>query len=415
VVKILNLHAQPVLGRIHAINRKHRLRSKHYAAIEDWPESGASVDVLDAASLDAVDHYPCADEVLVVSDRLLEVLRSVDPQVESFALDAGGRTVHVVLPVSEDDVMYESDGHPDYSVSGYNVIDGTNLRVDEAPDAAFCCVRNTGLLAISATLEAAAREADVRWTLHDVIDRYGLERRHPYLVCTGGYAAVKVDELVATSDWPEVPPRVPHPLGSHARDPEFEGDPDSAWLERITDVDDEVADAAQTRYSSGLPLPAFEALLEEVAKSRLAKRWKATLAAGLFEAGGLAFVSASIRDRLLAAGVEARFERVPLSDRKLGKTTDIFLIIPEVVVDWIDWSRSDVGLRWNGMIDEYFDLEPSEASYTASAPLVRVAGSNLILIRESLRAELSAELGFQLVPLHERRVARNLDDCIRAR
>ena len=180
--KILHLHAEPLLGRVHAINRKHRLRSKHYAAIDDWPESGATIDVLPGislASLDSVDHFPCVDQVLVVSDRLLALLRDLAPELQSFAVDAGGRTVHVVLPLSEADVMYESEGRTGYSVSGYDVVDGTKLRVVEAPVALFCNVRNTGLLAISEVLEDAAERAGIRWTLREVIDHYGIRAQEP--------------------------------------------------------------------------------------------------------------------------------------------------------------------------------------------------------------------------------------------
>ena len=241
----------------------------------------------------------------------------------------------------------------------------------------------------------------------------GFERKNPYQVFSGGHAAVEVRELEPRSAWPKPPARVGHPLGPLAHDAAFEGEPDSAWLELITDVD-EVAEAAHARYSSGLELPRFEAFLEEVSKSKRGKRWKTTLAAGLAQFAGLPLVSGSVRDQLLAAGVEARFEHVPVTDREIDRSADFFLLIPDVVVDWIDWSSSDVALRWNAMIDEYFDLEPREPSYTSTTPLVRVTGTNLILVHESVAAGLPAELGFYWVPLHERRVARNLDDCVRA-
>ena len=55
-MKILDPGHDPILGRLHGFNRKHRLRTKHYAEIEDFPPDG-SFDVLDPSRLGAVDFY----------------------------------------------------------------------------------------------------------------------------------------------------------------------------------------------------------------------------------------------------------------------------------------------------------------------------------------------------------------------
>lgn len=413
MTKILDLGANPVLGRVHAVNRKHRLRSKHYAAVDDWPETGASIDVLDAAALDETDHYPSTDEVFVVSSKLLEVLCSVDDSIESRELDAGGRTVYLVMPLSDGDVRYESDGFADYSKNGYNVVSGKDMRVNEAPDDAFCEVRNTGLLALRADLVDAADAAGVRWQAVDAIERYEPFRKHPYYVYRTGYAAAHAEELEAEGDWPDVPETVPHPLGEHARDSKV-GDVHGAWTKRVHKFE-RVDNCVFARYCSGLELPALAARLDDdIAKSRVKKRWKETLATGCLQLKGLPCVSSDVRNRMVDAGVEADFVPTPLSDPKTGETTTFFLVHPRHVVDWIDWAGSDVSLRRTGIIDEYFDLEPKTESYDATLPLVRVAGSNIILVHETLAAQLTDDEGFYMTPLHELKAARNLDGGIKA-
>ena len=115
-MKILDPGHDPILGRLHGFNRKHRLRTKHYAEIEDFPPDG-SFDVLDPSRLGAVDFYTNEDQLFVVSEKLCTVLETLEPIVKH-AVDAGGTTVYVIEPVSDDDVMYASDGFPPYSKSG---------------------------------------------------------------------------------------------------------------------------------------------------------------------------------------------------------------------------------------------------------------------------------------------------------
>ena len=125
-------------------------------------------------------------------------------------------------------------------------------------------------------------------------------------------------------------------------------------------------------------------------------------------------MSQSIRDLFEAAGVEANYAAFALSDAAIGESrTDLWVVTPHHVVPWIDWSKSDVGLRWNGMMDEFFGLVPTDESYTSSLPLVRVEGSNLILVHKDLGESLTRADGFYLTPLEERAIALNLDDSVK--
>jgi len=65
------------------------------------------------------------------------------------------------------------------------------------------------------------------------------------------------------------------------------------------------------------------------------------------------------------------------------------------------------------MYDGFSGLHPTEESYTATQPIVRVAGTSLILVHRSIAEQLDKT--FYLKPLHEVSVGLNLDDYVRVR
>ncbi len=411
MTKIIDLGTNPVLGRLNAINRKHRLRSKHYKEIENWPDS-ASIDVLDADALTSVDHYPCQDEIFVVSKKLRDVLQSVDDDVVFFEAKAGDAVVFVVAPVSNSDVMYQAEGFPPYNKSGYSILSASNLHVEDQPDRMFCPVRNSRFLALSDELVQAAEAAGVVWSAVDQIPEFIAARPHPYLILRGGYAAASADIINITSVWPEID-ESPHPLGENARDDKFKKEPDEAWNALLQK---ETNDSLFARYASGLALPSVTAALDDdCAKSKQKKRWREAKAAQFMSLQGVPAVGTETKEHFENAGVEATFVQTSLHDPLLNETRDdLWILQPTHVVDWIDWSKSDVGLRFSGIYDEYLGLHPTEESYESTIPVVRVAGSNIVLVHESIAAELGDDKGFYMTPLHHCFVSRNLDDGFNA-
>ncbi len=372
-----------------------------------------SIEVLDADAISSLDHYPCVDQVFMVSQKLSEVIQQLDPEVEVQPVSAGEATVYLVMPASDSDVMYAS-AETSYSTNGYQLKSTSEIHVDEEPDALFCNVRNTGLLAISDAFVVAAGNAGVKWSRVQSISPYEPMRDHPYAIMGTGNKAAAVKKLEATSAWPEVLP-VGHPLGPNAIDDEFSRDPDKAWASLLDD-DDEVEDCCIARFCSGLDLPELRGELDSsFAKSKLKKRWKETLAAQTADVSGLLVISQAIREVFEAAGVEADYQAFSISDSALDeKRADLWVVHPRHVLPWIDWSKSDVGLRWDGMMDEFFDLHPTEESYQSSLPLVRVEGSGLVLVHKDLAAALTRADGFHMTPLEERAVALNLDDSYKS-
>lgn len=407
---ILDLGKSAVLGRIQGLNRKHRLRTKHFDSVQ-WP-AGLSIEVLDADAMSSLDHYPCVDQVFMVSQKLSEVIQQLDPEVEVQPVSAGEATVYLVMPASDSDVMYAS-AETSYSTNGYQLKSTAEIHADEEPDALFCNVRNTGLLAISDAFVVAAGNAGVKWSLVQSISPYEPMRDHPYVIMGTGNKAAAVEKLEATSAWPEVLP-VGHPLGRNASDDAFSKDPDQAWAS-LMDHDD-VEKRCISRFCSGLKLPELRGELDNsFAKSKLKKRWKETLAAKTADVSGLLVISQTTREVFEAAGVEADYQAFSISDSALDEERDdLWVVHPRHVVPWVDWSKSDVGLRWNGLMDEFFDLHPTEESYQSSLPLVRVEGSGLVLVRKDLAALLTRADGFHMTPLEERAVALNLDDSYKS-
>ena len=411
MTKIIDLGTNPVLGRLNAINRKHRLRSQHYSDIEDWPDT-ASIDVLDADAMGSADHYPCLDEIFVVSKKLRDVLESVDSDVEFFEATAGKDIVYVVAPITDDDVMYESEGYPPYSKSGYTILSATDLYVDEEPDEMFVPVRNSRFLALTDELVDAAQAAGVVWNVVDKVPEFVASKPHPYQILRGGYAAASADVINITSAWPKIAEK-PHPLGENARDENFKKDPDEAWNALLQK---ETKDTLFARYVSGSDLPSVTAELDDdCAKSRQKKRWKEAKAAQFMSLRGVPVIATDTKELFESAGVEATYVQTSLHDPLLNETRDdLWILHPTHVVDWIDWSKSDVGLRFNGIYDEYLGFHPTEESYDSTIPVVRVAGSNIVLVHESLAAELSDDKGFYMTPLHHCLTSRNLDDGFNA-
>ena len=270
MTRLLGLGKNAVLGHLRGINRKHRLRSKHFDTVE-LPDH-LTLEVLDADAMASLDHYPCLDHVLLVSPKLRDLILEHDPSVETHAVQTGDMTVFLVMPVSDSDVMYEADGRAHYSTNGYQVRSAEGLRVSEEPDRLFCNVRNTGLLAFSDTFAAAAERAGVRWSPVEEITAFAPMREHPYAIVGTSNAAAFVDTLHATSDWPSAP-AVDHPLGQAACDDDV-SDPNGSWASLIGDVDD-IQDCARARFCSGMPLPALTGELDrDFAKSKLKKRWQ---------------------------------------------------------------------------------------------------------------------------------------------
>ncbi|MCW5801553.1 MAG: hypothetical protein KIT31_04135 [Deltaproteobacteria bacterium] len=400
MMRILDLTAAPVLGRLHGFNRKHRLRSKHYEAIENWP-GGARLDVIDAAALASRDHYTSTDALFVVGDKLKGVLASVVPGVVFHPADAGGRTVWIVEPHEDDDVAHR--GEIKYSKSGYQVVRATNLSVSEPPKGAWCKVRNAPLLALGDAVLAAAAQAGVVWDPVESIAEYRPLREHPYCVATPNSERARRVELAGAL--PEAPASVPHPRGALVVDDDFSADANEAWTEMVHDESPERALFA--RYCSGLALPRVRAVLDELAKSKLKKRWKEATTGGTLRLAGVPAVDAAQQELL---GAACRFTPVEMVCAQLGETYDKLAIVEPPVVEWIDWERSDVAYRRNGMYDGWIGLHPVEASYTATDPIVRVAGTNLLLVHRDVAAKLT---GFYMKPLHEVSYGLNLDEYVR--
>ena len=128
---------------------------------------------------------------------------------------------------------------------------------------------------------------------------------------------------------------------------------------------------------------------------------------------GLPVIDQTFRDQLTERGVRATYSSFVLKDEELGESKEFFVMYPEVVVEWIDWASSDIMLsRWSGEIEGYCDLHPTDESYDNTEPIVRIAGTTLILVHESLM-DLFEEDFWYMTPLHHRFVSRNLDDYVR--
>lgn len=410
MARILDLTTGPVLGRLRGINRKHRFRSRYHQPIEDWPDP-ATIDVLDRAALERRDHLPCADAIFVVSDKLKAVLSALAPDVKFFPADAGGRRVWVVAPF-DGDLMYQNEvgTRTEYSQSGYQVTHATGLRVDGEPQTAWCNVRNTPLLALGAELLAAATQANIVWDPVDSIADYRPHRDHPYSVVQSSRGA-SAHTLEVLDPWPPAPAAVAHPLHEWVRDASLKvANPSDAWSKLVhpRDVDD-FQHAAIARYCSGLPLPRLRALLDpDCAKSKLKKRWKEATEASSMKMGILV-VNAAVTDLL---GPSCRFTPIELRCPVLDKAHAGFFVAEPPTVEWIDWARSDVAYRRNAMYDGFAGLHPIEDSYSATQPIVRVSGTNLILIHRSIAEQLGKNL--YVKPLHEISVGLNLDEYVRA-
>lgn len=402
MTRLLDLTANPVLGRLHGINRKHRLRAKHYAAINDWPEL-ATFDVLDPAELKKSDHLTTTDALFVVSDKLKDVLAAAAPNAQFFAVDAGGTRVWVTPPPTDGDVMYESK-NSEYAQGGYQVTHATELRVDEKPRSPWSRVRSTPIVALSDALVAAGASAGIAWSPVESFADYSPHTPHPYVIVRsrGG----DIETLEKLGSWPSVPERVRHPLHDWVRDEEFEEeDPDEAWSALVEKRKD-VAEAALVRFFTGLPLPKLRAVLDPgVAKSKLKKRWKEATTAGGLSCKGLFVVSPAIKDML---GPSCTYAPIELHDPKLKETHDGFSVVEPPVASFIDWSRSDVAFSWNGMIEGYMGLHPTAESYTSTQPIVRAEGTNLILVHRDIAAKLDAT--FYKQPLEQMSFGLNLDD-----
>jgi hypothetical protein len=374
-----------LLGRLHGINRKHRLRAKHYAAIQDWPES-ATFDVLDAADLAKRDHLTTTDALFVVSDKLKCVLAAAAPKAQFFAADAGGTRVWVVPPPTDDDVMYETQESPTYATGGYQITRATELRVAERPRSPWSRVRNASIVALSDALVASGASAGIAWSPVESFADYSPHTPHPYVIvrsCGGD-----IETLEKLSSWPAVPGRVRHPLHDWVRDEEFEEeDPDEAWSALVENRKD-VAEASLVRFFTGLPLPKLRAVLDPgVAKSKLKKRWNEATKAGGLSCKGLFVVSPAIKDLL---GPSCTYMPIELHDPKLEETHEGFSVVEPPAASFIDWSRSDVAFSWNGMIEGYFGLHPTAESYTSTQPIVRAEGTGLILVHRDIAAKLDA-------------------------
>jgi len=401
MTELLDLMARPVLGRLHGINRKHRFRAKHYADIGDWPEK-ATFDVLDASELEKRDHLASTDAMLVVSDKLKTVLAACAPSAQFFEADAGGTRVWVVPPPEDDDVMYEADGTPEYAEGGYQVTHATRLHVDETPESPWCKVRNTSIIALSDALVAAAKNAAIRWEPVKTIAKYAPHTPHPYVLVRSQGGDVETLELIG--EWPVAPKHVPHPLHDWVRDEEFEKpDVDAAWSSLVHQK--EVARAVIARFCSGLPLPKLRAELDkDIAKSKLKKRWKEATTASGMSCKGLFVVASKWKDML---GSSCKYTPIELRDPVLKEKHEGFFVVEPPAASFIDLARSDVAFMWSGMIDGYLGLHPTPESYTATQPIVRATGTNLILVHRDLAAKLD---GFYTKPLHEMSFGLNLDD-----
>lgn len=108
MTQILDLGDKAVLGRLRSINRKNRLRAKHYEEVE-WGDP-LSIDVIDADALSSADHYPCLDRFFLVSKKLRDVIIGLNSEVEIQEIQAGDQIVYLVMPCSEEDVGYEAEG-----------------------------------------------------------------------------------------------------------------------------------------------------------------------------------------------------------------------------------------------------------------------------------------------------------------
>ena len=96
---LLDPSANPVLGRLRGFRQKHRLRSKHYSEIEDFPDD-ATIPVLGA--LDGLDFYTNIDQIFICSERFKDLLETNWPEITSHAVDADGTTVYVIEPFTDD-------------------------------------------------------------------------------------------------------------------------------------------------------------------------------------------------------------------------------------------------------------------------------------------------------------------------
>ncbi len=399
---ILDLTAKPALGRLRGINRKHRFRSKHYAPIGDWPDN-ATFDVLDAAAVAKADHLGSTDAVFVVSDKLKAVLEQIAPELKSFPAKAGKQRVWVVVQPKDDDVMYEADGPTEYAKSGYQLAHATNVRVQETPKSAWSRVRNTTLIALADSVIAAAAEAGVTWEPASAIAEYRPHTPHPYVMVRSNASSTETLETI--EPWPTTPEHVAHPLRDFVRDENFEkDDPDIGWSSLVHQK--EIARSAIARYCSGMPLPPLRAVLDpDVSKSKLKKRWKESTMGGGLSCQGLFVVSTKIKELL---GATCRYTPLELVDTKLEQKHVGYWLVEPPTVTWIDWAGSDVMFQWSGMYDGMAGLHPTPESYEGTQPIVRVAGTNLILMHRDVVAKLDAS--FYLKPLHEMSFGLNLDD-----
>ena len=412
MTKILDLTGAPVLGRLLRINSKHKLRSADEEIEVPWPEN-ATFDVLDAAALDTADHLPCMDPLFVVTDKLKEVLAAQCPEAKFHAATANGKRVWIVAG-PDGDVTYESQGdHADYTRNGYQVTGAKGLHVKEKPEHAWADVRNTPVIALHADLVKAAAKAGVRWNAVDKIAEYRPLRPHPYTILRC-HPAVAVDDIEAAERMPAAPAKVPHPRRGFTFDLALEPsdilmkDADGAWTE-LVHMDDRLDRCVRPRYCSGLPLPRLRGTFKP---KGVKTRWKKILKSDAIACDGLPVVSTKIKELF---GPTCRYTPFDLIDPTASKkkVQEGFWIVEPPTVAWIDWERSDVGYLWDGQYESFYGLHPIESSYTATDPVVRIEGTPLVLVHESIAAQLDDP--FYLMPLHERTYALNNDDCARPR
>ncbi|MCB9649606.1 MAG: hypothetical protein H6730_23865 [Deltaproteobacteria bacterium] len=403
--KLLQLGKDPVLGRLAGFTKKYGLRGER-SKLEGLPDI-KTIEVLRPDQLEQVDVYSNVDEVLLGSSRFVEALRTVVPNVVVHEVDAQDRTVFLIEPVADDDVSYEADTS-DYSSSGYNVMEATQLRVEDEVEDAFVPVRNTGILAISDALVDAARAAGVRWTLEDTIEHFVPFRAHPYALLLHDSQAAHVETF--SGPLPPTGPK-PHPLAPWLGLTEA-SERNEQWA-RVLNDEDSPREAATARYSSGEILPPITGVMDDdVSKRERSTRRKAAQKAQYANSHGLPVIGARLADALRARSLDLEFSPFSLRDDTLDEAVEFQVLYPKLAVDWIDWTHSDVELSWNGEVEAYFELHPTPESYAASHPIVRIAGTPLVLVHESIFDLFDGMPGIELVPLHQHSVARNLDDNI---
>lgn len=350
------------------------------------------------------DFFTNVDQLFIVSKKFAELICKKYGSATSHPIDADGTTLFLIEPMSDDDTMYDSDGR-EYSRSGYNVLSAENLTVRDAKGNGFLNVRNTGLYAITKNFVALAEENGIAWNLVDKIDEYKPYQPHPYAIFGAGHKTALADSFGPETPFAENDSPPPHPLG------EFVSEKTSSRWERDYNSEDE--EGCVTRYMLGEELPTLIGVTEDNVDPVRKKFWRDYLKAPIGEFGPLPVVDEAFRDQLLERGVKASFSSFILRDEVLEESKEFFVMYPDTVVEWIDWSQSDIKpSMFGGGIDGYADLHPVDSSYDETEPLVRVAGTTLILVHHSL-GDLFGRDYFYMTPLHHRFISRNLDDYLR--